>query len=115
VTAAHPVIYFACVTNRSGAVKIVSASARRAAGQHKISWNKVGPAGPPGVIKGYAQVTSPAVVLSNTQSRTIFTLKLPSGYYLVNITARFNLTGSAPNDQVYCDLDRNSGHQRVLS
>jgi hypothetical protein len=40
-----PVVYYACVTNATGAIKIVHASTACATGQHKISWNNRGPAG----------------------------------------------------------------------
>ena len=48
LTTSAPVVYHACVTNTTGAIKIVSASATCATGQHKISWNNLGPAGPAG-------------------------------------------------------------------
>jgi hypothetical protein len=41
------VTYHACVS-KAGALKIVSASAKCAAGQSKISWNNTGPQGPAG-------------------------------------------------------------------
>lgn len=43
-----PVVYYACVTNATAAIKIVHASTACATGQHKISWNNRGPAGPGG-------------------------------------------------------------------
>jgi hypothetical protein len=39
-----PTTYYACVTTRTGAIRIVSAAVRCRAGQHKISWNSQGPA-----------------------------------------------------------------------
>src|SRR5215472_6933102 len=59
---AKPVTYFACVINKSGDLHLVSSTAKCASGQHKISWNNIGPAGPrgprgaqglPGVSTGY--------------------------------------------------------------
>jgi hypothetical protein len=51
--------FYACVTSKTGAIKIVSKCARCRAGQHKISWNKAGPqgpVGPAGVVAGYNSV-----------------------------------------------------------
>jgi hypothetical protein len=41
-----PVTYYACVTTKTGTLKIVSKSATCASRQHKISWNNIGQAGP---------------------------------------------------------------------
>src|SRR5215469_7016918 len=38
-----PVVFHACVTNKMGAIRIVSASTHCATGQHKIFWNQTGP------------------------------------------------------------------------
>ena len=45
---AATVTYYACVTTATGAIDIVSASTKCKAGQTKIMWNEVGPAGPKG-------------------------------------------------------------------
>ncbi len=42
------VTYYGCVNNTSGAITIVSSSAKCATGTHKISWNQTGPQGPQG-------------------------------------------------------------------
>lgn len=45
--------HYACVNNRSGAVKIVSAEVACHKNEHKISWNNIGPEGaqgPPGPV-----------------------------------------------------------------
>jgi hypothetical protein len=45
---AATVTYYACVTNSNGDIVIVSKTATCKAGQTKIEWNEVGPAGPKG-------------------------------------------------------------------
>jgi len=105
-----PTVYHACVTNATGAVKIVSATATCGTGQHKISWNSLGPAGPagtqgpqgpqgatgpqgpqgsPGVTTGYSSFNSNFVQLPAGIFNTTFvgSLSLPSGTFLVNVTA----------------------------
>jgi Collagen triple helix repeat (20 copies) len=48
LAASTPVTYYACVTTKTGAIKVVSASTRCATGQSKISWNNTGPKGATG-------------------------------------------------------------------
>src|SRR5215469_14195211 len=76
------VTYYACVTNRTGAVKIVAKTARCRLGQHKISWNKTGPQGPPGVVTGYHSITHGGS--TSTSSITVEALLLPAGSFIVN-------------------------------
>jgi hypothetical protein len=115
-----PVVYYACITNTTGAIKIVSASATCSTGQHKISWNNRGPAGPPGppgppgspgppgppgVTTGYASLNSNGTLLPKGVYNKTFvgTLQLPVGTFLVNVTAEAwgYLTAA---DSVECDL-----------
>jgi hypothetical protein len=90
-----PVTYYACVTTKTGAVKMVSTTAACGTGQHKISWNDAGPkgatgargpAGPrglAGVVKGY-QDTSNGAALDSAALTTVATLVVPSGTYIIN-------------------------------
>lgn len=100
------IVYHACVTNRTGAIKIVSASARCRSTQHKISWNRSGPAGPPGGVTGYSSFNQDSVFLgsSGTPPFVTGTLALPKGKFIVTVTANAwaNLT-SGP-DTVFCTL-----------
>jgi hypothetical protein len=139
-----PVVYHACVTNTTGAVKIVSATATCGPGKHKISWNNLGPAGPtgprgatgpqgaagpqgatgpqgaagpqgpqgatgpqgpPGVTTGYASFNSNSVSLpAGYLNLTIVgNLSLPSGTFLVNVTAMAQGYLTTP-DSVECSL-----------
>src|SRR5215471_18020943 len=74
------VTYYACVTNSTGAIKVVGKTTVCGAGKHKISWNNIGPRGPrglqgprgatgpqgpPGVVNGYIDNSSGAS-LTNT-------------------------------------------------
>jgi len=114
-----PTIYHACVTNKTGAIKIVSASAACSTGQHKIAWNKVGPAGPPGpagVPAVYSSFHHSTVFLgAGVHEYVTGTLALPNGKFLVNVTANTwaNLTSSA--DVVYCILLDGTGTSVVGS
>jgi hypothetical protein len=106
-TSSVPVIYYACVKNNTGALKIVTASTRCGRGQRKISWNKTGPAGPPGLVTGHIDTNAVTATFS-TSGTTIGTLRLPPGKFLV--TASFyvgNLGGSA--DAINCKLIDGAG------
>ena len=132
-----PVIYYACVTPRTGAIKIVSASARCPAGQRKISWNKIGPQGgtgpqgplgpqgptgpqgaagsqgptgpqgPPGVVTGY-EAYNPLLFNLNSVFSPLATLTLPAGDFLVFAKAVAVYPGSG-SDNVTCQLTEDPG------
>lgn len=106
-----PVTYYACVTARTGALKIVSKSARCAAGQHKISWNNIGPPGPRGprgprgVVNGYLGHATQDVQINDAGEVLVASLKLPAGKF--QVTADVGLTLNATNpvpDAVFCTL-----------
>jgi hypothetical protein len=111
-----PVVYYACVTNATGAIKIVHASTACATGQHKISWNNRGPAGPrgpqgpPGVTTAYAVFTPGRVKMFPADSMNIYgTLSLPAGRFIVNVTAVAYGILTAP-DKVECPLYDSGSH-----
>ena len=130
---ATPVTYYACVTAKTGAIKIVSASARCQAGQNKISWNNkgpqgpmgapgprgpqgvmgstgpVGPQGPPGVVAGYLSTPhsgNDISIAGSPSSSTIVSRTLPAGDFLV--TAVVPLVGTTPGT-VGCQLNDSHG------
>lgn len=113
VAASRTVTYYACVARRTGALKVVSASARCAAGQHKISWNNIGPAGPrgprgrPGPVTGYVDTVSNNVPLSKSGT-TVATLQLPTGKFLLMATFYLVNLGTS-SDAVKCSLVSGSG------
>src|ERR1700733_7458779 len=45
---ASTVTYYACISNSSGAIRIVTKSTTCKSGEHKIQWNQTGPEGPKG-------------------------------------------------------------------
>ena len=115
------VTFFACVTNSTGAIKIVGKTTSCGTGKHKISWNNIGPPGPrgatgpkgpqgpAGVVNGFIDNSSGAA-LSNTSLTTVGTLPLPAGKFLV--TAKVDaLIGTSNNgdDVVSCDLTASNG------
>jgi hypothetical protein len=105
-----PVIYYACVTNGTGAIKIVSASAKCQARQRKISWNKVGPRGaigaqgPPGVVTGYQGTQVGPFLLGSSGFVSVDILRLPAGHFLVVARAEADISGTGASDAVVCDL-----------
>jgi hypothetical protein len=83
--AARPTTINACVTGKTGAIKIVSASAKCKTGQHKISWSSRGPRGPqgpPAVVAGYLSSLGQSIGLTTTFT-TVNSLALPAGSFLV--------------------------------
>jgi hypothetical protein len=104
------VTYFACVTNSTGAIRLVGKATNCGTGKHKISWNNAGPQGsrgqrgPAGVVTGFID-TSDATQQLNGIPDTVATLPLPAGKYLVTAKADASLgtTDSSP-DTVSCNL-----------
>ena len=112
-----PKTFYACVTTKTGTIKIVPKSAACAAGQHKISWNNVGPQGvrgpagpigatgaqgPAGVVTGY-QDSKSGVAVQYEASTTVATLHVPSRNYIVNAVVMIaNPPGAT--DNVFCSL-----------
>ena len=107
------VTFYACVTNSTGAIKIVGKNTVCGTGKHKISWNNIGPRGPQGpagVVNGYID-NSGTAFLSNTSLTAVGTLPLPAGKFL--ITAKVDaVLGSSNNgdDVVSCDLGDTNGN-----
>lgn len=48
IAASGSVTYYACVARKTGTLKVVAKTTKCAKGEHKISWNNVGPQGSPG-------------------------------------------------------------------
>jgi hypothetical protein len=107
------VTYYACVTNSTGAIKIVGKTTACGAGKHKISWNNAGPRGPrgpAGVVKGYID-NSGGADLTNNSLTVVGTLPLPAGKYM--ITAKVDAaigTSNNGDDVVSCDLAASNGN-----
>jgi hypothetical protein len=121
--AAKPsVTYFACVTNSTGAIRMVGSNAVCRPGKHKISWNNTGPQGPQGVpgktgstgpagaVTGFIDINDPNQQL-DSNSRTVATLPLPAGDYLITAKLLANIgTTQASPDNVDCDLVDSDGN-----
>ncbi len=104
------VTYFACVTNSTGAIRIVAKSTSCGTGKHKISWNNAGPQGSPGkrgpagVVTGFIDA-SDATHQLNGIADTVATLPLPAGKYLITAKADASLgTTDSSADVVSCNL-----------
>ncbi len=114
--------YYACVNNRTGAIKIVDPATACKPTEHKISWDQVGPSGPQGpdgpqgqqgpqgpdgpqgpsgisvggfVWSGCCTAPSPEGVL------IMATSPLPAGRYYINASAVGSITGY---DEIYCSI-----------
>jgi hypothetical protein len=95
------VTFYACVTSKTGAIKIVSNSTACRAGQHKISWNNIGPrgpagktghrgaAGPAGVVAGFHALAHGGII--STSSTTVTSLALPAGNFIVNASVTLDI------------------------
>ncbi len=110
------VTYYACVTNSTGAIKIVGKTTGCKSGSHKISWNNTGPRGatgargPAGVTKGYIDFSGGAD-LTNDALTTVGTLNLPAGNYMINAKVEGELGSSNHGDDVVsCDMDDSNGN-----
>lgn len=120
-----PVTYYACVTTKTGVLKIVSKSATCAAGQHKISWNNIGPPGPtgqkgaqgargpqglrgpqgpPGAVASYIDQSSSFTGLNSSNDTVVATLQLPSGRFQVSADVGADLDDTSVPDTVSCSM-----------
>jgi hypothetical protein len=119
VTATTPVTYYACVTNKTGALKVVSATAKCATGQHKISWNSLGPrgpvgprgpqgprgvAGPAGVVNSHIFQSSSFVALNSSSDTVVATLTLPAGDFQVSADVGLDLVNTSTPDTASCSM-----------
>lgn len=106
------VTFYACVTSKTGAIKIVSKSARCHAGQHKISWNNAGPQGPAGVVTGYSAVAHGGTI--STSTRAVTSLTLPSGRFIVNASVYLDIQSSEGETTNVADCRLTDGSGAVL-
>jgi hypothetical protein len=104
--------FFACVTNKTGALKIVSKSAACRTGQHKISWNSSGPQGPAGVVAGYHAVAHGGTI--STSTTTVTSLALPAGNFIVNASVYLDISSSEGDTTNVADCRLTDGSGAVL-
>lgn len=120
-----PVVFHACVTSKTGAIRIVAAATRCASGQHKIFWNQIGPRGPQGV-RGAKGAPGPAtafekqvvvnVTLNSSSETTVATLNLPAGKFVISAASLAGFSGTAPAvDGVECDILSPEGGNAVAA
>jgi hypothetical protein len=102
--------YFACVTNSTGAIRIVGKAASCGTGKHKISWNSVGPQGSPGkpgpagAVAGFIDTNDSSQQVGGFAS-PVATLPLPAGKYLITAKADTSIgTTDSSADTVTCSL-----------
>jgi hypothetical protein len=124
----NPVVFHACVTNKTGAIRIVSASTNCAAGQHKIFWNQTGPTGPrgqrgltgpkgpPGAAVGFKKQMIVNILLNASTETTVASLKLPAGKFIISAASLAGFSGTAPAvDGVQCDILSPEGGNAVAA
>jgi len=117
-----PVVFHACVTSKNGAIRIVSASARCAAGQHKIFWNqagprgRTGPKGAPGPVAAFEKQVVLSIFLNSSSETTVASLNLPAGKFVVSAASLAGFSGTAPAvDGVQCDILSPEGGNAVAA
>lgn len=117
-----PVVFHACVTNKNGTIKIVSASARCAAGQHKIFWNRIGPRGrtgpkgPPGPVAAFEKQVVLSIFLNSSSETTVASLNLPAGKFVISAASLAAFSGTAPAvDGMQCDIFKPEGGNAVAA
>ncbi|MFZ0805031.1 MAG: hypothetical protein WAN03_02560 [Candidatus Sulfotelmatobacter sp.] len=86
--------YYACVTNATGAIRLVSSTATCKATEHKIQWNDpgprgpAGPQGPPGTASGVFAVNNSLSITVTDQPTSIMQAQISQpGSYLFFATA----------------------------
>jgi len=114
-----PVVFHACVTNKMGAIRIVSASTHCATGQHKIFWNQTGPRGPkgpPGPVAAFEKQVVVNVLLNSSSETTVAGLSLPAGKFVISAASLAGFSGTAPAvDGVQCDILSPEGGNAVAA
>jgi len=107
-----PTTFYACVTTKTGTIKIASKSVACPAGTHKISWNNVGPKGaqgqpgspgPAGVVNGYIDSVSGPIGLGSN-FYVVARLTVPAGKYVITAKMVAQIPGNAGSDTVVCEL-----------
>ena len=107
VAAQQPVTttYYACITNSTGAIRIVNQNTQCLSTEHKINWNQTGPQGPqgpqgkqgpagpqgpPGMSVGYSAIAPPGSDIPLTPSPALIVQTNPiaaAGTYFVSISS----------------------------
>jgi hypothetical protein len=95
----------ACYSARTGALRVLTSHSPRChSGEHPISWTQSS--------LGNAYTTTPSTksVTLTTAPKTVATLHVPAGKYLVTFTAEAFATGPNALDWVNCILRDSRGH-----
>ena len=125
IAGSGPVAFHACVTSKNGTIRIVSASTRCGAGQHKIFWNQTGPRGPrgqtgpkgaPGPVAGFETQVVGNILLNSSSETTVASLNLPAGKFIISAASLAGFSGTAPAvDGVECDILSPEGGNAVAA
>jgi hypothetical protein len=85
-------IYYACVNNSSGTIFIVDADTACKSNEFRISWNKEGPPGPPGVSEAWktdrclSVGCGPLLLTPDNGQQDVWFVDLPTGSYVFNVS-----------------------------
>lgn len=115
--AAAATVYYGCVTNATGAIRVVTASTTCKTTEHKIQWNQTGPQGPagpagpkgatgakgpqgpPGVSVGYSVRAADVTLAAYPGVLVAETPAVKAGTYFVSASTLFFL---ASGDDGFC-------------
>jgi hypothetical protein len=126
-SAATATIYYGCVSNTTGTMKVVAKSTVCPIGQYKISWNKLGPQGaqgvagpqgatgpqgPAGVVNAVTTYSSADVILSTSALTTVGFVSLLPGSYILTAKVGVYIAGQSGDtvDSVSCYLSDGNGN-----
>lgn len=129
-SAAGTTTIYACVSKKSGAMRIVSAKAKCKHGEHKLSWGSAGPAGPAGATGaagkqgangvgidfGTSKVGGESIPLATGGEDVVLSRTLPAGSYLVSAQVTL-LVGEAKTPLfvvVACGIADSAGTPEIL-
>jgi hypothetical protein len=98
-------IYYACVNNSSGTIKVFMEETPCNANEMPISWNQTGPPGPSGLSEAYATGHGDVHFIDDVP-QDVLLLDLPQGNYISNITIQAQYFAPSGHGFVSCMWDK---------
>jgi len=99
-------IYYACVNNSSGTIKVFMEPTACNANELPISWNQTGPPGPSGTSQAFAAHHGGALLTESNTPQDVLLLDLPQGSFISNITIQSQYLATSGNGFVSCMWDK---------
>jgi hypothetical protein len=100
-----PTVYYACVNNSSGTIKVFMEETPCGANEMPITWNRTGPPGPSGLSEAFAAGHGD-VHFTSDEPQDILLLDLPQGNFISNITIQASYFATSENGFVSCMWDK---------